>query len=130
MAGGVAKQILRLWFVDVGKVVVQGILVGNQSLVVVGSLAVAVSNLPGLLVVVRGRRSQRPHVAVAGNLAGIIEVVEHAELQGELMLIGCDVLAVENERGIAVADFEIAKNLIVGAILFHDVDGVADGIVA
>ena len=34
------------------------------------------------------------HMPVAGDLARIIEVVEHTKLLGELVLIGCDCAAI------------------------------------
>ena len=46
------------------------------------------------------------------------------------MFVGRDVGAVEREGRIAVADLQIAENLIVGAVLFDHVDDVLDGILA
>ncbi len=67
-------------------------------------------------------------MAVAGNFSAIVEIIKHAELQRELVLIGRDVGAVEGDGGIAVADFQVAENLIVSAVFFDDVDDVLDGI--
>jgi hypothetical protein len=74
-------------------------------------------------------------VAVAGDFSAVVKIVEHAELQREFVLVGRDVGAVHGERGIAVADvriarFQIAENLVVGAVFFDDVNDVLDGILA
>ncbi len=68
---------------------------------------------------------------IAGDFAGVVEVVEHAELQRQLVNVGRDRFAVHGEFGIAVADglavlLEVAEDLIVGAILLDDVDDVLD----
>ena len=44
------------------------------------------------------------------------------------MLVGSDVFTIHAERGIAISRFEIAEDLIVGAIFFDDVNHVANGI--
>src|SRR5580700_7082581 len=69
-------------------------------------------------------------MAVAGNFSAVVEIVEHAELPGELVLVRSDVGAIDGERRVAVADLQIAEDLIKGAVLFDDVDDVLDGIVA
>jgi hypothetical protein len=65
-------------------------------------------------------------VAVAGNFSAVVEVVEHSELQRQFVLVGSDVFAIHGQRFVAVADGKVAKNLIVGAIFFQNVDHVAD----
>ena len=67
-------------------------------------------------------------MAVSRNFSAVIEVVEHAELQCEFVLVGSDVLAVHGQRRIAIADFQIAENLIVGAVFLEHVDDVLDRI--
>jgi len=65
-------------------------------------------------------------VAVTGDVAAVIEIIENAELASKLVLVRSDVLAIHGERRIAVTDSQIAEHLIVGAILLDDVDDVAD----
>src|ERR1700687_3810397 len=91
--------------VGVGLIVFQRIFIGHLTLEVVGALFAAISNLPSLLVVVGGDRCRRPEMTVPRNFSTVVKIVEYAELQRELVLVGCDVLAVHGERGIAVADF-------------------------
>src|SRR6266436_2963612 len=67
-----------------------------------------------------------PHVAITGNVATIIEIIEHAVLTSELVLIGRDVLPVHRQGWIAIAGAEITENLVVGAIFSDDVDDVPD----
>src|ERR1022692_4325268 len=69
-------------------------------------------------------------MSVAGDLSAVVEIVEHAELQSERVLVGRDVGAVERERWVAVADSQITEHLIIGAVLFNNVDDVLDGILA
>ena len=102
--------------------------VGKISLVVVSAFLAAVADLPGFFVVVGGDGCHRPLVAVAGDFSAVIEIIKDAELQSELVQVGSDVLAVHHQRGISVAGFDIAKDLIVGAIFLEDVDHVTDGI--
>src|ERR1700691_2650358 len=69
-------------------------------------------------------------MTVAGNLSTVVEIVEHAELQCQFVLVRSDVGAVHGERGGAVAGFHVSQNLVVGAIFFDDVNNVLDGILA
>ena len=103
------------------------IFVGDRALEIVGALVAAIADRPGFLVVVAGGGGGGPDVAVSGDFSTVVEIVEHAELQGELVLVGRDVGAVHGERAVAVADFQVAEDLIVGAIFFDDVDHVLDG---
>ena len=116
--------------VNVGLIVLQRIFVGDLALEIVGAFLAAIGDLPGLLVVVGSDRGGRPEMAVAGDLAAVVEIVEHSELQSEFVLVGSDVGAVHGERGIAVADFQIAEDLVVGAVFLDDVDHVLDRILA
>ena len=65
-------------------------------------------------------------MAVPRNLAVAIQVVEQHELAGELVVVGRHLLAEHHELGIAVPFFDVAEHLIVGAILFDDVNHVFD----
>ncbi len=65
-------------------------------------------------------------MAVTGNVATSIEIIEDAELTSELVLIGRDVLTVHRQGRIAIACAEITEDLVVGAIFFDDVDDVPD----
>src|SRR5271168_3875830 len=69
-------------------------------------------------------------MSVAGNFSAVVEIVEHAELRGQLVLVGRDLGAVHGEGGVAVANPQVAENLIVGAVFFYDVDDVLDRILA
>src|SRR5215469_17696388 len=69
-------------------------------------------------------------MAIARNLSAVVEVVEDAELQRQLVLVRSDVLSVHREGGIAVSDLQISEYLVVSAILFDDVDDVLDRILA
>src|SRR5579872_4715212 len=80
--------------VHVGQVVLQRVFVSILSLKIVGALLAAVGNRPDLFVVVGGDGGGRPEVAVAGNLSAIVKIVEHTELQRELVLVRRDVFAV------------------------------------
>src|SRR5271156_3664159 len=67
-------------------------------------------------------------MAVAGYFSAVIKIVEHTELQSQLVLVGRDVSPVKRQRWIAIAHFEIAKDLIVRAVFFDDINHVLDGI--
>src|ERR1700737_2057793 len=86
----------------------------------------AVTDGPGFGDVVGDGSSSGPDVAVTGHVAAIIEIVEDAELTGEFVLVGSDILAVHGQRAIAVASAEIAEDLIVSTILFNNVNHVMD----
>jgi hypothetical protein len=116
--------------VDVGDSLLQREFIGHAAAGIVGPLLAAIADGPGLLVVVGGGGGGRPDVAVAGNFSAVVEVVEHSELQGQLVLVGRDVFAVHGQRWVAIAHGQIAEDLIVGAIFFQNVDHVADGILS
>src|SRR5579862_15122 len=69
-------------------------------------------------------------MAVTRNFSTVVKIVEHAELQSQLVLIRSDIGAVERERGVAVPRLQVAENLIVGAIFFNYVDDMLNGILA
>ena len=116
--------------VDVGDSLLERKFFGHAAAGIVGALLAAIGDGPGFLVVVAGGGGGGPEVAVAGNFSAVVEIVEHSELQREFVLVGRDVGAVHGERWIAVADGQIAEDLIVGAIFFQHVDHVADGILS
>src|ERR1700756_3638087 len=116
--------------VDVGLIVFQRIFIGHLTLEVVSALLAAISDLPSLFVVVGGDRSRGPEMTVTRNFSAIVKVVEHAELQRELVLVGCDVFAVHGKRGIAVADLQVSQNLVVGSIFLDDVKHVLERILS
>src|SRR5438132_2679623 len=76
----------------------QGIFVGYRALIVIYSLFATISDLPGLFVVIASDCRGRPIVPIARDLAAVIEVVEHTELQRQLVFVGSDVSAVHGER--------------------------------
>ncbi len=119
----------------VGNLFAQRIAVGHYALIIVSALRTAVVRGPGLLQIVCADGRGGPDVAVARDFAGVEEVVEHAELQGQLVLVGRDGCTVHRPLGIAVAYGlpvlrEVAEDLIVGSIFLDDVDDVLDAIVA
>ena len=85
---------------------------------------------PGFFDVVGDGGGSGPDVAVARNVAAVVEIVEDAELASELVLVGGDVLAVHGEAWIAVGFGKIAEDLIVGAIFLEDVNNVMDFVFA
>src|SRR2546430_17542521 len=76
----------------------QGIFVGYRALIVIYSFFATISDLPGLFVVIASDCRGRPIVPIARDLAAVIEVVEHTELQRQLVFVGSDVSAVHGER--------------------------------
>src|SRR6185437_7462988 len=120
---------------DIGDFLEQWIAVGDDTLIVVGALAAAVLLLPGLVEVIGANGGVGPDMAFAGDSAGVVKIIEHAVLQGELVLIGRDGCAVHGQSGIAIADrpavlLEIPEDLVVGAVFLDDVDHVLDGVAA
>src|SRR5256884_4524852 len=128
MAGCVIPDIGGGRSVDIGLATFKGEFVGHGALKIVGSLAAAICDLPGFLVVVASNGGGGPVMAVARDLSAVIKVVEHAKLQRQLMLVRGNVLTIESQRGIAVAHFEVAEHLVISAILFNDVDHIANRI--
>jgi len=68
-------------------------------------------------------------VAVAGDVTAIIEIIKNTKLARELVLIRRDIRAIHGDGRVAVGFLDIAKNLIVGAILLDDVNDVANFVV-
>jgi hypothetical protein len=87
----------------------------------------AVLGGPLLFVEVGGVGRVGPGVAVDRDFAVTVEVVEEDVLLDEGMLVGSDLLAEEDEFGVAVGVRDVAEDLVVGAVLFDDVDDVLDG---
>src|SRR5262249_33222360 len=71
-----------------------------------------------------------PDVAVAGDVATVVEIVENAELAGELGLVWRDVFAIHGEGGSNVRALGVAKDLIVGAVFLDDVNHVMNFVFA
>ena len=131
--GQIAPEITAGRLVHIGNLLQQRIVVGDCALVVVGALAAAITLRPGLFQIVGTDARRGPDVPVAGNFTGIEEVVEHAKLQGELVLVGRDAFAEHGYFRIAIAHrlsipFEVTKNLIVGAVFLDDVNHVVNAI--
>src|SRR6185312_11797378 len=108
VASQIAPQISGFRFIDVGLILLQRKIAGDLAFIVVGTLVAAIGNLPGLLRVVGGNAGGGPDMAITGDLAAVIEVIENAELAGQGVLVGGNVLAKHGERGIAVARLEVA----------------------
>ena len=69
-------------------------------------------------------------MTVTGNFSAVIEVVDDSELTREFVLVGSDVLAVHDERWIAVAAPKIAEDLVVRAVFLNYVNHVLNRIAA
>ena len=115
----------------IGNFLQQRVVVGYRALVVVGSLAAAIILRPGFFQIIGADACRGPYVSVAGDFAGIEEVVEHAKLQGELVLIGRYPVAEHRHFRIAIAHrlavlFEVSQNLIIGAVFLDDINHVVD----
>ena len=65
-------------------------------------------------------------VAVGAEDAGAVGVIEEDEIADQAVLVGGDVLAEDAEARVAVAAAEGAEDLVGGAVLRDDVDGVLD----
>ena len=129
--GQIAPKKTACWIGHIGNLLQQRIVIGYGALVVVGSLAAAITLRPGLFQIIGADARRGPYVSVAGDFAGIEEVVEHSELQCELVLVGRDPVAEHRHFRIAIAHrlsvlFEVPQNLIVGTVFLDDVDHVVD----
>ena len=124
MAGHVIPNVAGAWLVHVRFIFIERDFIGYTALKIVTALIAAVIDLPSLLIVVAGNRGHRPIMSIARDFAAIVEIVEQAELKRQLVLVRSYIGAVHRKRWIAVACFQIAEYLIVGAILFDDVDNV------
>ena len=127
---GIRPKVAGAGLIDIRLALLQGNAFSHTALVVVRVLIAAIADLPGLLGIVAGDGGHRPNVTISGNLAAVIEVVQNTELASQLMLVGCDGFPVHAQRRIAIARFQVAKNLVIGTVLFDDIDDVLDGILA
>src|SRR5207247_8493900 len=55
-----------------------------------------------------------------------IKIVEQHELARELVVVGCDFFTEQTQPRIAVALRQVAKDLVVGAVLLDDVNAILD----
>ena len=91
-----------------------------------------VADHPAALFVIGGHGGVAPTVAVHADLAVAVEVVEQDEIAGELVVVGRDLFAIHANARVAVASgfaggvFEVAEDLVVGAVLLDDVENVFD----
>ena len=69
-------------------------------------------------------------MAIAGDFSAVVKIIQHPELRCQFVLVGRNVGAVHRQRRIAVTHLQIAKHLIVGAVLFDHIDHVLDRILA
>ena len=67
-----------------------------------------------------------PLVAVGAEDAAAVEVVEQHELFGQLVVVGRDLAAEDAQVGSPSPCFDVAEDLIVGAVLFDDVEDVLE----
>src|SRR5215469_4119943 len=131
----VAPDVVARRLVYVGNVLKQRISVRDHTFVVIGALRPTIVNLPGLLEVIRPDCCRRPYVTFTGHFAGIEKVVEHTELQRQLVFVRRDGCAVHCELRITVAHwmsalFKIAEDLIVSSVLLDDVNHMPNWIAA
>ena len=103
-----------------------------DGIVVVAALEVIVPAPPAVVVrqvlddILAGLTLGGPGPAVAGGFAAVEEIIQKYEPRSNRMKVGRDVLAEENDGRVAVALGQVAENLVVGAVLFDDVDDVLD----
>src|SRR6476620_2017762 len=102
--------------------------VSDSALKIIGTFTTAIYDLPSLFVVVAGDSGRTPFVAVARNFPAVVKIIQHAELQRQLMLVRGNVLPIKSQRGISIAHFQVTEYLVIGAIFFDDIDHVADRI--
>src|SRR5262249_24291852 len=80
----------------------------------------------GALDKIRGAGSGAPVPAVAADLAAVIEVIEGDKLARDGVMVGRERFRKQVQPGIAIAFFQIAQDLVIGAVLFDDVNDVAN----
>ena len=68
----------------------------------------------------------RPLVALSAEGSVAIQIIEQHELLSQRVMIRRDLGAEHGERRVAVTALQIAQHLIVGAVLFDDVDDVLE----
>src|SRR5882672_2921557 len=87
---------------------------------------------PGTLIEIGGNSRIAPTMSIRAHFAITIKIIEQDIVAGQLMLVGRHIFAVHNEIGISVSRrlargiLEIAKDLVVRAILFNDIENVFD----
>ena len=101
----------------------------DRPLAVVRRAAAGVVDRRGLVVDVRAARGRAPLPAVLADLARAAEVVQVDESLRERVEVGRDHLRELRDARVAVAALDVAEDLVVGAVLFHDVDHVMDAVV-
>ena len=94
--------------------------------VVIELAACAVAIGPHALHVVWSNSGRRPIVAVGAHVGVDIEIIEQHEFTGQLVMVGSDLLAEQNQRWIAVALADVAQHLIVCSVFLDDVNDVLD----
>src|SRR5581483_11623656 len=114
----------------IGQAVLGGDAVQERAFGIVAVLVAAVGDGPGLLDIVGDGGGIGPDVAVTGNVATVVEIIEDAELSRQSMLVGSDVFAVHDEGRVAVGVGQVAEDLIVGAAFFDDVDDMMNLVLA
>ncbi len=78
------------------------------------------------LKIINGHAFGHPRVPVGGDHAVAVEVVEQHELLGQRMQVGRRLAPEDAELRIAVPPADVAKDLVVGAVLFDDVDNMLE----
>src|SRR5215469_17756437 len=133
--GEISPQISAGRLVHVGDLLEERVALCDRAFVVVRALVAAITLLPGLFQVVGADGGVGPDMSISGDFAGVEKVVQHSELECELMQVRRDGDAIYGEALVAIANRlaagrEIAEDLIVRAVLLDDVDDVLDGIPA
>ena len=103
MTGEIVPKIASAGSIDVGLALFERKFIGHGATVIVSVLLAAISDLPGLLVVVAGNGRVRPIVSVAGDFSAVVKIVQHPKLQSQLVQVGRHVSAVHGQRRIAIA---------------------------
>ena len=81
---------------------------------------------PGILGVIRGVRGGRPGMAIGAHFGVHVKVVQEAELSRKRMVIGSNLLPEQDEGGVPVPFRHVTEDLVIGPVLFDDVDDVFD----
>jgi len=122
---GIAES-FRICRMTLGDGGVSDIDIAVGAVVVIDVAATGVIDLDGLLFRLRNAGGTAPVPSVTADFAGAEGVVEGDELAGEGEMVGREVLGKDNERGLTVAAVEIAEDLIVSLVFFHDINDVVD----
>src|SRR5262249_14218134 len=126
MRGESFPEITAGGFSSVWKIVVSGDAVQESAFGIVSMFVTAIGDGPGLCDIVGDGSGIGPDVAIAGDVATVVEIVENAELFSELVQVRSDVLAVHSERWVGFTEADVAENLIEGAIFLNHVNDVMD----